>query len=54
MNNLLNFHFKKYGVDKEGLNLLAAAATTFNKAFSNRMDYYWSYVVNALSRPKEV
>lgn len=31
--DLISFHIKKYGAEVEGLNLLGALATTFNKNF---------------------
>jgi hypothetical protein len=45
---LINFHLKKYGVEQEGLSLLGATCTTFNKAFENRSEQYWSYIAHGL------
>lgn len=52
--DLVNFHFKKYGVEPEGLSLLGATATTFNKAFESRAMNYWNYILHGLNSTNEL
>ncbi len=52
--DLINFHLKKYGVESEGLSLLGATATTFNKVFESRSTNYWPHISHALNQANEM
>ena len=43
--NLIDYHINKYGVEGEGLSMLGAMATTFQKAFETRANKYWDTVI---------
>lgn len=42
---LIDYHVNKFGVEPEGLSMLGAMATTFDKSFETRANKYWQTVV---------
>lgn len=42
---LIDYHVNKFGVEPEGLNMLGAMATTFEKAFESRASKYWETAI---------
>jgi hypothetical protein len=43
--NLIDYHIKNFGVKPEGLSMIGAMATTFDKAFESRASKYWETAV---------
>ncbi len=42
---LIDYHINKFGVESEGLCMLGAMATTFERSFETRANKYWQTVV---------
>ena len=52
--DLITTHFKHAGVDAEGLSLLGATATTFNKSFQSRAISFLNYAYMGLDSTDQV
>lgn len=48
--DLVNFQMNRKGIEAEGLSILGALATTFNKSFESRAQIYWNNVRSGLEK----
>lgn len=51
---LIDFHIKNFGVEQEGISLLGAVSTTFNKQFEGRIPRYWQYLEVGLQNSNDL
>ena len=47
---LVNQQIKRVGIEAEGLSILGALATTFNKSFESRAQNFWPHIKSALDQ----
>lgn len=54
MLDLLSNHIQKVGVEAEGLSILGAITTTFNRSFETRAMAYWPYIQEGLMQVEDL
>jgi hypothetical protein len=46
--SLLDNYLKNYGIDQESISLIPALSYCFKKGFNEKLEYYWSFVMQGL------